>query len=289
MVDVFENYSPTKRVSKLKRVVQKVVPQKFQLMHSPEDNIVLSAVWVVSGLLAVLIPLIYRTIHKNKYRKEYMSYYWEQEYEQYEQQRQENYEMYGNQYNYGGAYMADYDEREYADVNNCKWWQLNCFSFFVNQDGQPMDDQEWAPTWYSGFMTTEEERQMMQDNLEQPGSLTFVYIWQIVMFAVIGYYGLKVIRENRNPTGLIIALLVWANFAFLSMWLMADGSIVTEGQAVKRMGFYGQLSVLIFMSNFWYFIHGLAFVLVFWLRSKLVEEETKKESKTEESSYNAPI
>ena len=289
MVDVFENYSPTKKVSKLRRVVQNVVPQKFQLMHSPEDNIILSAIWVVSGLLAVLIPLIYRTIHKNKYREKYMSYYWEQEYEQYEQQRQENYEKYGNQYNYGGAYMAEYDEKEYVDVNNCKWWQLNCFSFFVNRDGQPMADQEWAPTWYSGFMTTEEERQMMQDNLEQPGSLKFVYIWQIIMFAVIGYYGLKVIRENRNPTGLIIALLVWANFAFLSMWLMADGSIVTEGQAVKRTGFYGQLSVLIFMSNFWYFIHGLAFVLVFWLRSKLVEDETKKETKTVESSYNAPV
>jgi hypothetical protein len=293
MVDVFENYnpeSPSSRVSKLKRAVQKVIPQKFKMMHSPEDNMFLSAIWVLSGLLSVLIPLIYRTIHKNKYRAEYMKYYWEQEYEQYEEQRQENYEKYGNQYNYGGAYTT-YNEKEYVDVNNCKWWQLNCFSFFVNQQGEPQDDQEWAPTWYSGFMTTEEERQMMQDNLEQPGSLKFVYIWQILMFAVIGYYGLKVIRENRNPTGLIIALLVWSNFAFLSMWLMADGSIVTDGQEVKRTGFYGQMSVLVFMSNFWYFIHGLAFVLIFWIRSKVVsdEEEMKKETKTVDSNYNAPL
>jgi len=287
MVEIFENSSPVKRLSKFRGAVAKVIPEKIKLLHSREENVLLSIVWVVSGLLSVLIPLIYRTIHKNKYRATYMTYYWEQEYEQYEEQRKENYEKYGNQYStYGEAYYADYGEPEYQDVNNCKWWQLNCFSFFVNREGEPMEGQEWAPTWYSGFITTEEERQEMQDNLEQPGSLMFVYIWQILMFAAIGYYGLKVINQNRNPTGLIIALLVWSNYAFLSMWLMADGSIVTDGQVVKRTGFYGQMSVLIFMSNFWYFIHGLGFVLFFWLRSKLAEdEEEEKEAKTIEDSY----
>ena len=160
-----------------------------------------------------------------------------------------------------------------------------------------MDGQEWQPTWYSGFSTTEEEREAMQQSLEQPGSLKFVYVWQILMFLVIGWYGLKVIRQNRNPTGLVVALLVWANFAFLSMWLMADGSIVTDGQVVKRSGFYGQLSVLIFMSNFWYFLHGLAFVLVFWIRSSCLAEEEQREKEEkdrriaegQDKSYNAPF
>lgn len=212
----------------------------------------------------------------NKYRQEYLTYFWDQEYQQYEEQRQENYEKYGNNYNYGGAYTADYQESEYVDVNQCKWWQVSCFSFFVNQEGEAMPDQEWYPTWYSGFSLTEEERQEMADNLEQPGSLKFVYVWQIVMFAVLGWYGMKVIRQNRNPTGLIIALLVWANFAFLSMWLMSDGSIVTDGDQVKRTGFYGQISVLIFMSNFWYFLHGLAFVVVFWLRASILAEQEEQ-------------
>lgn len=293
MVDIFENQTfKATRLSKLKRVYRRVVPEKIQMMHTDEANFLLTLLWVVSGIVTVLFPLIYRSIHKYKYRQEYMKYYWESEYEQYEQQRKQNYEKYGNSYNYGGAYMADYEEPEYVDVNNCKWWNLNCFSFFVNREGQAKADQEWAPSWYSGFITTEEERQMMQDNLESPGSLKFVYIWQILMFIVIGLYGLKVIRQNRNPTGLIIALLVWANFAFLSMWLMADGSIVTDGQAVKRMGFYGQMSVLIFMSNFWYFIHGMAFVLVFWLRAQCVEdekEETKEPAKDVDGNYDAPV
>lgn len=293
-MDPFENSTNPTRLSKLRRAVGKFVPAKaYALFHSPEDNFLLSATWIVSGLLTVLIPLIYRTIHKNKYRQEYMKYYWQEEYEEYEEQRQENYDNYGNEYNYGGAYGNDYEQNEYSDVNNCKWWNLNCFSFFVNTEGEVQEDQEWAPAWYSGFMTTEEERETMQDNLEQPGSLKFVYIWQIVMFVVLGWYGLKVISQNRNPTGLIVALLVWANFAFISMWLMADGSIVTDGQSVKRTGFYGQMSVLIFMSNFWFFIHGLAFVLVFWIRSSCLEEKEAEKKRTAEakdtSSYDAPV
>lgn len=292
-MDVFANHEPVSRISKLRTAVRKIVPkEKFKVLHSPLDNSVLSLSWIVSGVLTVLIPLIYRTIHKNKYRDEYMKYYWQQEYEQYEQQRAQNYEQYGNQYNYGGAYMANNEQQEYIDVNNCKWWNINCFSFFVNRDGQAMADQEWAPAWYSGFITTEEEREAMQNNLEQPGSLQFIYVWQIIMFIVIVLYGLKVINQNRNPTGLVIALMVWANFAFLSMWLMADGSIVTDGQQVKRTGFYGQMSVLIFMANFWYFLHGLAFVLVFWIRSTILadQEQREKLAKIEgsSSSYDAP-
>lgn len=286
-MDPFANDSTVHqfRISRFQRVVRRFTPgKKYGWLHSPGDNTVLGLAWVVSGLLAVLVPLIYRTIHKNKYREEYMTYFWEQEYQQYEQQRQQNYEKYGNNYNYGGAYMADYNESEYVDVNQCKWWQVNCFSFFVDRDGEPMPDQEWYPTWYSGFSLTEEERQAMEDNLEQPGSLKFVYVWQLIMFVIIGYYGLLVIRQNRNPTGLIIALLVWANFAFLSLWVMADGSIASDGQQVMRTGFYGQMSVLIFMSNFWYFLHGLAFVLIFWIRSSCLAEQEQRETEERETA-----
>jgi hypothetical protein len=282
-MDPFENSKPT-RPQRFQRAIRRYIPQKkYGWYHSPCDNMVLSIAWVVSGLVAVLGPLIFRTIHTNKYKQIYLSYYWEEEYQAYEEQRKQNYEQYGNNYNYGGAYMYDgSNEREWVDVNNCKWWQFNCFSFFANREGEAMPDQEWYPTWFSGFTQTEEDRQEMEANLEQPGPLKFVYAWQIIMFIVIGWYGMLVIRQNRNPTGLIVALLVWANFAFISMWLMADGSIITDGQQVKRTGFYGQMSVLIFMSNFWYFLHGLVFVLVFWIRASCLAEQRQQEKEDRE-------
>mmetsp|Transcript_21019 Transcript_21019/g.33829 ORF Transcript_21019/g.33829 Transcript_21019/m.33829 type:complete len:292 (-) Transcript_21019:108-983(-) len=265
---------------------------RFERSFSPESDCFLGTVWIISGLVAFLVPLIYRTIHKNKYEELYMEYYWEQEYEYEMEQRKEMYEKYGNSYNFGGAYMyaGDYNpygERPLIDVNNCRWWQLNCFSYYVNEDGEPVGQQGWYPNWYRNFATTEEERELMEQGRQQPGSLKFVYAWQAITFALILWYGLLVIRQHRSPTGMIIALLIWSNFAFLSMWLMADGSIVTEGQRVKRSGFYGQTSVLIFMSNFWYLMHALAFIVVFWIRKSVMddrEEQRKKEQEKSESN-----
>jgi uncharacterized membrane protein len=265
--------------TRLERALKRFSPRYRRLLGpSPETNFILCVIWLISGLVAVLVPLIYRTIHKRKHEQVYMSYFWEKEMEYYEEQRYEAYQKYGNNYNYGGAYMypENWMEREYIDVNNCKWWQLNCFSYYVNQDGEPAAQQGWYPTWYSGWATTEEEQEEREKNREQPGSLKFVYIWQIVLFTVIIGYGFAVVRENRNPTGLIIALLVWANFCFMSMWLMADGSIATDGDEVLRSGFYGQMSVLIFMANFWYFLHGVVFVIVFWIRLAMMNEEERR-------------
>jgi hypothetical protein len=258
----------------------------FERGFSPEGNFVLSAAWILTGLLAFLIPLIHRTIHKNKYEKEYMKYFWEQEMEYQEEQRAAGYEKYGNNYNYGGAYMypSNYMNREYWDVNNCRWWQMNCFPYYINQDGEPMPEQGWYPTWYSGWTTTEEEREAMALAREQPGSLKFVYIWELFTFLIILWYGMRVIRQNRNLAGLLIALFVWANYAFLSMWLMADGSIQTDGDGVFRTGFYGQLSVLIFMANFWYFLHGVVFLVVFGIRKCMMDEEEYRAQRERENT-----
>jgi hypothetical protein len=261
--------------TRLERALKSFSPRSSDSKPSPELNFLLSAIWAISGIAAVLIPLIYRTIHKNKYEQAYLSYYYEQEMEYYERQRYEAYQRDGNNYAYQSEYMnsQNWMQRQYIDVNDCRWWQLNCFSYFVKENGEPAAQQGWYPTWYSGWATTEEEAQERHENREQPGSLKFVYVWQVLMFMVIIGYGLLVIRENRNPTGLIVALVVWSNFAFMSMWLMADGSIATEGEDVYRSGFYGQMSVLIFMANFWYFLHGIVFALIFWIRGAMMADD----------------
>lgn len=277
-MDVFENSPPLEsKSSRFRRMMRSVEPRRFGWFHSPCDNAVLSIIWVVSGILTVAVPLIHRNIHKNKYQDMYLSYYWEHEYRQYAENRKQNYEKYGNNYNYYGAYTNSYADYEWVDVNNCKWYKPFCFSFYANREGEPMPNQEWYPTWYSGFQTTEEERMEMEDNLENPGSLKFVYVWQLIIFIAIMVYGTVVIRNNRNPTGLIVALLVWSNFAFISMWLMADNSIETEGERAFRWGFYGQISVLIFMTNFWYFLQGLVFAIIFWVRGSCLAEQRQRE------------
>merc|ERR1711865_11121 len=99
-------------------------------------------------------------------------------------------------------------------------------------------------------------------------------------------YGYKVIKENRIVSGVTIALVVFANMAFLSMWMIADGSIVTDGEHVRRWGFYGQFSVLMFITNFWYLLFGIVFTIVFVLRGRQMHNEDVDGAKNRQL-YNA--
>jgi hypothetical protein len=92
------------------------------------------------------------------------------------------------------------------------------------------------------------------------------------MFAAIIIYGVIVIRQNRIVSGLIVALVVFANMSFLSMWMLADGSIITDGEYVQQTGFYGQFPVLMFITNAWYVAFGMIFTIILVLRAQAMHE-----------------
>ena len=252
---------------------------------SKGSNTVFILVWLVSGLFTVLIPLIFRTLKQNNYRNMYAMYNWEeaqQQYEEAQQQYQQNMEeYYQNQYysnngqQGGGSYQYQWEQMtgDY-DVNQCQWYQLNCYPYYINEQGEPVPQAGWYPMWFAGWTQTEDEREQMLEDGDTSSALRFAYLWQIVMFAVILLYGYYVIRQNRVVTGLTLALVVFLNMAFLSMWMLADGSIVTDGETVRQYGFYGQFPVLMFMTNFWYIVFGLIFTVVLVLRGRYMHAAT---------------
>lgn len=255
---------------------------------SHSQNFLFALTWVICGFLTVLIPLIFRTIKKNQYENMYYMYNWEEAQQQYEEQQKEYYEqMYQNQNMNGGQYgggqwgngqWGNYgyqweQMRGNYDINQCQWYQFNCFPYYINEKGEPEPRAGWYPSWYSGWAKTEEEKEQMIENGETSSALMFVYIWQIVMFITILVYGYVVIRQNRVITGVLIALVVYANMSFLSMWMLADGTIVTDGEMVQKTGFYGQFSVLMFITNAWYVIFGIVFSCLFAIRGHQMHEK----------------
>merc|ERR1712085_242220 len=82
-------------------------------------------------------------------------------------------------------------------------------------------------------------------------------------------------RQKRIVTGLLLSLFVFANMSFLSMWMLADGSIYIDGEYVQRRGFYGQFSVLVFMANAWYVLFGVIFLVVFGLKASRMNKEAQ--------------
>jgi hypothetical protein len=253
---------------------------------SPAANFMLAAVWVIAGILTVAVPAIYRAVKVNDYRKMYYMWNWEEAQKQYQEQQQQYYEnQYGNQWN-NGQYQWQQQQNGLYDINQCKWWQLNCFPYYI-KDGEPQPSEGWYPSWFSGWTVTEDEREQMMEDGETSAALKFVYAWQIIMFIAIIIYGVIVIRQNRIVSGLIVALVVFANMAFLSMWMLADGSIITDGEYVQQIGFYGQFPVLMFITNAWYVAFGIIFTIVMVLRGHAMHEPVPPKQVESEGGYRS--
>jgi hypothetical protein len=212
-------------------------------VSSRSTDPLLFVAWFGSGIATILIPLFSRTIRMKQYQNQY--------------------------YQYNGEEDGQQSSDNNYDANNCRWWQFTCSSYYTNGNGEAQEDEAYTPDWFSGWGQSEEQRESAQENGQTTGALRFVYGWQIIMFAAILFYGIGVIAKRKPSSGLLGMLLIWANFNFLSMWMLADGSIVTYGRALETSGFYGQFSVLMFITNAWYTLFGVVFSVVFVLRSRL--------------------
>ena len=240
---------------------------------STTANNLLSILWGVSGVVTVLGPLIVRSMRMNNYRNMYEMF--QKSYEEQQNQYYEN--MYENQYGEGNYQYQWEQMRGSYDINQCKWYQLNCFPYYINENGEPEPMAGWYPSWFSGWTQTEEEREQMMEDGETSSALVFTYVWQILMFIVILAYGVIVIRQNRVVTGVTIALVIFANMSFLAMWMLADGSIITDGEYIQEIGFYGQFPVLMFMTNAWYVIFGIIFSIIFTIRGHSMHQVPPQE------------
>ena len=219
--------------------------------------------WLISAVLAIFIPWIQWSVKKHRYQN-YM------------------YNNNGQGYNYQ---QAPQGEMLY-DINNCKWWKFRCQPIYINQNGDFVNNQQAAPSWWNAWGTTQEQ---MDQNIQQgiaPTSLKFVYAWQMLMFSAVVFYGfLAIVQRRETSSGLMMVLLVWANYSFLSMLMLAAGSILSDEQDLGNGGFYGQFAVLLFMTDFWYTLYGLAFALVLWVRSTMA---TKRIRSLEKAAASIP-
>ena len=116
---------------------------KVENPPSPQANFALQVFWIFGGILAVIAPAIIRARKMNEYDRYNMMWNWEEAQQQYQEQyeaaQQNGY--YGNQWQDGYQYQWA-EMRGSYDINQCKWWQLNCFPYYINENGEP----EWKET-----------------------------------------------------------------------------------------------------------------------------------------------
>ena len=80
-----------------------------------------------------------------------------------------------------------------------------------NQD----EDEQRTPWWYFGGYRDRREED------EAPAVLIAMYLWSLLMFLGILFYGRYIIRAGADLHGLVVALCLLANFCIISLFMVS--------------------------------------------------------------------
>jgi len=181
-----------------------------------------------------------------------------------------------NQYDQDGNQRNDENNNnnQYYN-NNCKWYQWNCNNNYNNYDenGQQQQQQEEdefrAPWWW--FWGDNEEARRRRDEMNQASpALIFTYVWTLVLFLVLLYFGYRETRNGSDLFRVTTALVVFANLCFIVMILLGglEGGVQTEGRELEEQGFYGQFGVMMFLTLLFWMIWSCVYAGIFTWQAK---------------------
>lgn len=171
--------------------------------------------------------------------------------------------------------QADYYDEYGNYVGPSHWWQFwkkNNYNNNYNQDqGQNDQEEGGAPWWY---LWTDERR----EEEEGYGTLVFVYLWTVISLVLLGVFGNRLVNDG-NFQSLRWMLFSFMNYAFIVMVLIGGlDAVNNEGRQIEETGWYGQTSVLLFLTCLFGMFKCVIFQ--FWLGRRAAE--SKEDSRTEE-------
>lgn len=207
------------------------------------DKFLLS--WFLSGAVSIFLPLIiYGSAKAHLYR-----------------------------YGYNNGENQNQEEEQQGDdaYYECKWWQWGCRRNNDDNNGQQQQNDDGEPTtpWWWIFASEEDRRRREEENFNNP-ALVFIYVWSLVLFISILYFGYREIRERQDLYRVVSALVVFANFCLMSLFFLGglEGGVQTEGRELEEQGFYSQFGVMMYITMFFWLIFSCVFGVLFFLRAK---------------------
>jgi preprotein translocase subunit SecG len=140
--------------------------------------------------------------------------------------------------------------------SNCHWYQWICS---VKEQRQASGSS--VPWWWLGG-------QVSNNNGQPRPVLIFIYIWSLILFGAILYFGSAAITSGQDAA-VIATLCVFANLCFVLMMLVqvaGEGLVATTsyggGANLSQDGFYGQMGVLLYMTYFCWLLFSVVLALV---------------------------
>lgn len=94
----------------------------------------------------------------------------------------------------------------------------------------------------------------------------FVYLWTIVSLIALAVVGTRLVQKGHYD-GLRFMFFAFINYSFIVMVMLGGlDAIQTEGREIEETGWYGQISVLLFLTCLFGMLKSLIFQ--FWLHRK---------------------
>lgn len=246
--------------------------------------------WVVSGLLAILIPVITWSSQRGAY---YNAVGAALESEQYYENQNNNND--NNNNNQGDDYYSVYKE--------CSWFNWPCrkkqyYYATMDEGGDGNDDGEYRqeiPSWYlflGGLENSEEMQRWKEENtgirqeegnVGTSGGIKFVYALNLILFVALLSFGAKTIGNKQPVCSLRVFLILTAIISFMNLIMAAQGLISSDERDYEGSyyGWYGQMGVLMTYTNFWMMLFSIGFLIAFRVRTHL-EEAGEKEDMNEQ-------
>ena len=106
------------------------------------------------------------------------------------------------------------------------------------------------------------EREGRDPDEEGSGAVLFLYLYTLVFFAGMVYVVNTTAMTTSKLQALRLILLGFANYCFVAIVLLVglENAIETEGREVEETGFYGQRSVLLFITCLFALVQSIVFV-----------------------------
>lgn len=282
--DTLQQYHP--------RLVLQNMPTRAKMKEtfSGASGFTLSC-WILSSFLAIVIPVSKWTHERHQY------------------------------YNYIGSYHEyEWKQRQYEELQNgndiyngsiCSWWNYICrqraakYQYYIqNQQGNDQNNNDnrqgnmmtALPAWYIFFGGAIDAEgggpdAEMRMNSSSNAAMKFVYSCNIITFAGLGIFGYRTLTKGRDRMGLIVALLIHAQFVLMNLITLTQGTIATDDRFFENSiyGWFGQWSVLVAYTDFWMFLHSIIFASVLGV-TQLYNRNEIEEVKdiTEKDAYVQP-
>jgi len=259
----------------------------------------LTATWLITGGLAVLLPLTIWGFQRIVYFARFGA-------QDYMQESQENYEQAQQYYQQQNQKYWRYYWTGYYNVNDQtfyqKCWGIDWFCrrrqyYYATYGpyGNRANDQQQAPLWYIFLGGKTERMQQWEEqngherhaNAFVYGGLGWAYLLTLGLFFALLAYGVSIFKKEGSIAELRAVVVATAVIAFMNM-IMSVGLISTDDDDLNDyyFGWYGQMGVLMVYTNFWIMFFAIAFAIFFRRFGNESIRDRKARKQEEAQSYH---